>query len=149
MGTLYVVSTPIGNLEDTSLEALRVLKEVSLIAAYDTGHTRKLLNHFGISVPLTSCDQHGAPSCVEGVLAALRQGDVAVVVGAGTPGLCGPVDELKAAALGAGFPVSAVAGASAVPAPEEAARQAATQMRADRREAYNRLFRSRIVDDEY
>ena len=151
MGTLYVVSTPPGNLEGVSLGALRVLKEVSLIAAYDTRHTHNLLNHFGISTPLTSCDQSGAPPCVEHLLEALRQGDVAVVTvtGAGTPDLSGPAGALVNAALEAGFPVSAVAGAPSQPAPEDASGQAADRLRAGRREAYNRLFRSRIVDDEY
>jgi 16S rRNA (cytidine1402-2'-O)-methyltransferase len=149
MGTLYVVSTPAGNFEGVSLEVLRVLKEVSLIAAYDTRHTRTLLNHFDISTPLTSCDQPNSPPRVEDLLDALRQGDVAVVMGAGTPDLSGPAGALVAAALDAGFPVSAVGATLAPPVREDAAGQQAARARAGRREAYNRLFRSRIVDDEY
>ena len=149
MGTLYLVSTPPGSFETVSLDALQVLKEVSLIAAYDTRHTRNLLNHFGISTPLTSCDQPASPPCAEHLLEALRQGDVAVVTGAGTPDLSGAAGALVNAALEAGFPVSAVAGAPASPAPEDIGGHEAARMRAGRREAYNRLFRSRIVDDEY
>src|SRR5689334_6489603 len=114
MGTLYVVSTPIGNLEDISLRALRVLKEVSLIAAEDTRHTRKLLNHFGISTPLISYHQHSAASRVEALLDALGHGDVAVVTDAGTPGLSDPGGDLVASAVAAGVTVSAVPGASAL-----------------------------------
>src|SRR5438270_6268342 len=114
MGTLYVVSTPIGNLEDISLRALRVLKEVSLIAAEDTRHTRKLLNHFGISTSLISYHQHSAASRIEEVLDALGRGDVAVVTDAGTPGLSDPGGDLVASAVAAGVNVSAVPGASAL-----------------------------------
>src|SRR2546428_11809972 len=104
MGTLYVVSTPPGNLEAVSLGALRVLKEVSLIAAYDARHTHNLLNHFGISTPLTSCDQPGAPPCVEHLLEALRQGDVAVGTGAGTPHLSRAARPVRGAAAGVRVP---------------------------------------------
>jgi 16S rRNA (cytidine1402-2'-O)-methyltransferase len=114
MGTLYVVSTPIGNLEDISLRALRVLREVSLIAAEDTRHTRKLLNHFGITTPTTSYHQHSAPSRVNELLHALQRGDVALVTDAGTPGLSDPGGELVAAAAKAGHEVVAVPGASAL-----------------------------------
>jgi 16S rRNA (cytidine1402-2'-O)-methyltransferase len=154
MGTLYVVSTPAGDTQGLSLEALRVLKEVSLIAAQDTRRTRELLNHFGISTPLTSltgCHPPNSPSCAEDLLQALRRGDVAVVMGVGAldlsgpSGPAGPAGQLVAAALRAGFAVRAVPDPSPLPATEEAARQA----RANSREAYNRLYRSRIVDDEY
>ena len=114
MGTLYVVSTPIGNLEDISLRALRVLKEVSLIAAEDTRHTRKLLNHFGITTRLISYHQHSAASRIEDLLDALGQGDVAVVTDAGTPGLSDPGGDLVASVVAAGINVSAVPGASAL-----------------------------------
>jgi 16S rRNA (cytidine1402-2'-O)-methyltransferase len=114
MGTLYVVSTPIGNLEDISLRALRVLKEVSLIAAEDTRHTRKLLNHFSISTRLISYHQHSDLSRTEDLLEALRNGDVALVADAGTPGLSDPGGELVASVVAAGIAVSAVPGASAL-----------------------------------
>lgn len=114
MGTLYVVSTPIGNLEDISLRALRVLKDVSLIAAEDTRHTRKLLNHFDIATRLISYHQHSTQSRVEELLAALQNGDVALVTDAGTPGLSDPGGELVAAAVQAEFAVVAVPGASAL-----------------------------------
>src|SRR5437762_13394024 len=105
MGTLYVVSTPIGNLEDMSLRALRVLREVSLIAAEDTRHTRKLLNHFEIATPTTSYHQHSAPSRIDDLLHALQMGDVALVTDAGTPGLSDPGGELVAVAASAGHDV--------------------------------------------
>jgi 16S rRNA (cytidine1402-2'-O)-methyltransferase len=114
MGTLYVVSTPIGNLEDISLRAIRVLKEVSIIAAEDTRHTRKLLNHFDIATRLISYHQHSTQSRVEELLAALQSGDVALVTDAGTPGLSDPGGQLVAAAAQAGFKVVAVPGASAL-----------------------------------
>jgi 16S rRNA (cytidine1402-2'-O)-methyltransferase len=111
---LYVVSTPIGNLEDMSLRGLRVLREVALIAAEDTRHTRKLLNHFGITTPATSYHAHSAPSRLGELLHALERGDVALVTDAGTPGLSDPGGELVAAAAEAGFDVVAVPGASAL-----------------------------------
>src|SRR4051812_30364504 len=114
MGTLYIVSTPIGNLEDISLRAIRVLKEVSLIAAEDTRHTRKLLNHFGISTPLISYHQHSAASRIDDLLVALEQGDVALVSDAGTPGLSDPGGELVASVVASGIAVSPVPGASAL-----------------------------------
>jgi 16S rRNA (cytidine1402-2'-O)-methyltransferase len=114
MGTLYVVSTPIGNLEDISLRALRVLKEVSLIAAEDTRHTRRLLNHFNIATPTRSYHQHSTPSRTRELLSALEEGDIALVTDAGTPGISDPGSELVAAAVRAGFPVVAVPGASAL-----------------------------------
>lgn len=114
MGTLYVVSTPIGNLEDISLRALRILREVSLIAAEDTRHTRKLLNHFEIPTRTISYHQHSAPARTAQLLDALAAGDVAMVTDAGTPGLSDPGGELVEAAVEAGFPVVAVPGASAL-----------------------------------
>src|SRR4051812_39407649 len=110
MGTLYVVSTPIGNLEDISLRALRVLREVRLIAAEDTRHTRKLLNRFDISTQTISYRQHSAPPRTAQIVGALESGDVALVTDAGTPGLSDPGGELVAAATAAGFPVVAVPG---------------------------------------
>ncbi|MDQ3045798.1 MAG: 16S rRNA (cytidine(1402)-2'-O)-methyltransferase [Chloroflexota bacterium] len=114
MGTLFVVATPIGNLEDISARALRVLAEVDLIAAEDTRHTRKLLRHFGISTPLRSYHAHNAKSRHEILLDALVEGDVALVSDAGTPGISDPGQELVDAVLRAGFPVSPVPGPSAL-----------------------------------
>lgn len=114
MGTLYVVSTPIGNLEDISLRALRLLREVALIAAEDTRHTRKLLNHFGIATPAISYHQHSAPSRIDDLLRELQRGDVALVTDAGTPGISDPGGELVAAAAQAGYEVVAIPGASAL-----------------------------------
>ncbi|RMF27291.1 MAG: hypothetical protein D6759_18000 [Chloroflexi bacterium] len=90
MGTLYVVATPIGNLEDITLRALRVLREVALIAAEDTRHTGRLLTHYGISTPQTSYHDHNKRLKLEPILEALAQGDVALVCDAGTPGLSDP-----------------------------------------------------------
>lgn len=113
MGTLYLVATPIGNLEDISARALRVLREVGLIAAEDTRQTRKLLAHFDIHTPMTSYHDHSQSIHLEQVLAALAYQDVALVSDAGTPGLNDPGYELVQAALKAGYPVSPVPGPSA------------------------------------
>jgi 16S rRNA (cytidine1402-2'-O)-methyltransferase len=113
MGTLYLVATPIGNLEDLSPRALRVLGEARLIAAEDTRQTRKLLTHFGLRTPLTSYYEHNKLSKLEAVLAALAEGDVALVSDAGTPALNDPGFELVRAALKAGHAVSPIPGPSA------------------------------------
>lgn len=113
MGTLYLVATPIGNLEDTSPRAVRILSTVGLIAAEDTRHTQKLLNHFDIHTRLTSYFEHNKLSKVEQILSALEKGDVALVSDAGTPALNDPGYELVRAALRAGYPVSPVPGPSA------------------------------------
>jgi 16S rRNA (cytidine1402-2'-O)-methyltransferase len=110
VGTLYVVSTPIGNLEDISLRALRVLREVVLIAAEDTREARKLLTHYDIHTRLLSVHAHNERARVEPILAALAGGDVALVSDAGTPTLADPGRELVAAAAAAGYPVTAVPG---------------------------------------
>jgi 16S rRNA (cytidine1402-2'-O)-methyltransferase len=90
-GTLYVVATPIGNLEDITLRALRVLREVGLIAAEDTRRTRKLLTHHGISRPLVSYREHNKRRQAMRLLALLQGGcDVALVTDAGTPGISDP-----------------------------------------------------------
>jgi len=112
--TLYIVSTPIGNLEDITSRALRVLKEVSLIAAEDTRHTLKLLNAFNIKTPLTSYYEHNRLSKLEYVLGHLEKADVALVSDAGTPGIADPGAELISAAIERGFRVEAVPGPSAV-----------------------------------
>lgn len=112
-GTLFLVATPIGNLEDISARALRVLAEVSLIAAEDTRQTRKLLSHYNIHTPLTSYHEHNKLTKLDQVLAALAQGDVALVSDAGTPALNDPGYELVRAALQAGYQVSPIPGPSA------------------------------------
>ncbi len=113
MGTLYLVATPIGNLEDLSPRALRTLKEARLIAAEDTRVTRKLLTHFDIHTPLTSYFEHNKLSKLESILGALSQGDVALVSDAGTPAINDPGYELVRAALEAGHNVSPIPGPSA------------------------------------
>jgi 16S rRNA (cytidine1402-2'-O)-methyltransferase len=113
MGTLYVVATPIGNLEDTSPRALRVLREASLIAAEDTRHTRNLLTHFGIAGHLISYHEHNKLARLDLVLGALATGTVALVSDAGTPALSDPGQELVRAALDTGHTVSPVPGPSA------------------------------------
>lgn len=113
MGTLYLVATPIGNMEDISARALRILREAKVIAAEDTRQTRKLLTHFGLQAPLTSYHEHNKLVKLGDILAVLAEGDVALVSDAGTPALNDPGYELVRAALQAGFPVSPVPGPSA------------------------------------
>jgi 16S rRNA (cytidine1402-2'-O)-methyltransferase len=113
VGTLHLVATPIGNLEDITLRALRVLSRVRLIAAEDTRQTRKLLAHYQISTPILSYHEHNKLTRLREVLTALDQGDVALVSDAGTPGLSDPGYELVRAALGAGHGVTPVPGPSA------------------------------------
>jgi 16S rRNA (cytidine1402-2'-O)-methyltransferase len=110
---LYLVATPIGNLEDITLRALRVLREVRLIAAEDTRHTRQLLNHFGIETPCISYHEHNKLERIDAILAALAEGDVALVSDAGTPGISDPGVELVRAVIAAGFSVSPIPGPSA------------------------------------
>ena len=114
MGTLFVVATPIGNLEDITFRALRVLKEVALIAAEDTRTTRKLLNHYGINTPLTSYHDHNMRAKTPRLLQNLEEKDVALVSEAGMPGLSDPGYELIRAAIEDGIPIVPIPGASAV-----------------------------------
>ncbi|MCC7352753.1 MAG: 16S rRNA (cytidine(1402)-2'-O)-methyltransferase [Anaerolineae bacterium] len=119
MSTLYVVGTPIGNLEDITLRALRVLREVSLIAAEDTRSARVLLRRYDLHTPLTSYTDayaRGKRDKIETNLSALSQGDVALISEAGMPGISDPGYELIRAALDAGHSVVPVPGPSALTA---------------------------------
>ena len=113
MGILFLVATPIGNLEDLSPRAVRVLRESKLIAAEDTRHTGILLKHFEIQTPLTSYFEHNKLHKLDTILAALADGDVALVSDAGTPAINDPGYELVRAALASGFDVRPVPGPSA------------------------------------
>lgn len=114
LGTLYIVSTPIGNLEDITLRALRILKEADLIAAEDTRHSRKLLTHFGISRPLTSYFDHNKDLKGDFILERLQQGlNVALVTDAGTPCISDPGYQLVRDAVAAGITVVPIPGACA------------------------------------
>ena len=116
MATLYVVATPIGNLEDVTLRALRVLGEVSLIAAEDTRITRRLLFRYNISTPLTSYHEHNTRARLPVLLKRLKEEDIALVCDAGTPGVNDPGQELVSAAACQGIEVVAIPGASALTA---------------------------------
>jgi len=113
MGTLYLVATPIGNLEDLSPRAIRILKDASLIAAEDTRHTGKLLKHFEIETKTTSYFEHNKVNKLDFILEKLADGDVALVSDAGTPAINDPGYELVKAALASGFNVMPVPGPSA------------------------------------
>lgn len=113
-GTLYIVATPIGNLEDITYRALRVLKEADLIAAEDTRHSRKLLAHFGITTPLTSYYDHNQALKGERILTALRTGkQVALISDAGTPCISDPGYQLVRDAQAEGISVVPIPGACA------------------------------------
>jgi 16S rRNA (cytidine1402-2'-O)-methyltransferase len=114
MSVLYVVATPIGNLEDISLRALRVLREVKLIAAEDTRRTRRLLSTYNIKTPMTSYYEHNKQTKLDYILDCLREGDIALVSEAGMPGISDPGYELIVAASQRGIPVVPVPGPSAV-----------------------------------
>src|SRR5881227_2242689 len=113
--TLYLVATPIGNLEDITLRALRVLKECDVVAAEDTRHTGQLLKHFTISKPLLSYFQFNEAKRSEEIIERLRRGEkIAVVTDAGSPGISDPGERVVKAAVAAGFRVEPVPGASAL-----------------------------------
>ena len=113
-GVLYVVATPIGNLEDITLRALRVLKEVNRIAAEDTRHTQTLLNHYGITTPLTSYHEHNERSKVRSLIERLARGEnIALVSDAGTPAISDPGYRLVGAAIREKLSVVPIPGASA------------------------------------
>ena len=111
---LYLVATPIGNLEDITLRALRVLRSADRIACEDTRQTQKLLNHFEIRTPTVSYHMHNEAARTEELVAELQQGVcIAVVSDAGTPGIADPGSQIAAAAIAAGVPVFPVPGANA------------------------------------
>lgn len=113
-GTLYVVSTPIGNLEDITLRALRILGSVDIIAAEDTRHTRKLLTHHGISRPLLSYHDHNEEAQAPRLLALLQEGkSIALVTDAGTPGIADPAYYLLQALLPHAIPIVPIPGPAA------------------------------------
>lgn len=116
MPTLYIVATPIGNLEDVTLRALRVLRDVPLIAAEDTRTTRKLLARHAIRARLVSYNEHNKKARIPRLLASLQDGDVALVSEGGTPVISDPGLDLVAAAVEAGFDVRPIPGPSAVTA---------------------------------
>ncbi|GMU93310.1 MAG: ribosomal RNA small subunit methyltransferase I [Candidatus Hydrogenedentota bacterium] len=114
-GRLFVVATPIGNLEDITLRALRVLKSVRLVAAEDTRHSRKLLQHYQIDTPLTSYHEHNETGKAQALVGVLKEGrDVALITDAGTPCISDPGYRIVRAARDAGIEVVAVPGPSAV-----------------------------------
>jgi 16S rRNA (cytidine1402-2'-O)-methyltransferase len=114
-GTLYLVATPIGNLEDVTARALRVLREADLVAAEDTRHTRRLLEHFGITAKLVSLFEHNERSRSGMLVGKLREGaSVAIVTDAGSPGIADPGYPVVRAAVAEGFRVESVPGPSAV-----------------------------------
>ncbi len=113
-GTLFVVATPIGNLQDITLRALDTLRSVDVIAAEDTRHTRKLLSHFQIHKPLTSYHSHNAPQKGETLLSILERGqDIALVTDAGTPGISDPGAMVIRDAVEKGFSVVSIPGPTA------------------------------------
>src|SRR5258708_24771636 len=116
--TLYLVGTPIGNLEDITLRALRVLKECDVVAAEDTRHTGQLLKHFGIERRLLSYFQFNEAKRSEEIIERLRRGEkVALVTDAGSPGISDPGERVVKAAIAAGLRVEPVPGPSALVPP--------------------------------
>src|SRR3954466_71023 len=114
-GTLYLVATPIGNLEDITLRAIRTLKECDIVAAEDTRRSGQLLKHLGISKPLLSYFQFNEAKRSEQIIERLRRGEkVALVTDAGSPGISDPGERVVKAAIAAGFRVEAVPGPSAL-----------------------------------
>lgn len=114
-GNLYIVATPIGNLEDITLRAINTLKKVDLIAAEDTRHTLKLLNHFEISKPLISYHRHNEEIRTEILLKELKSGkNIALVSDAGTPGICDPGEEVIKRCIDENIKIIPIPGACAM-----------------------------------
>jgi len=114
-GTLFLVATPIGNLEDITLRALRTLREVDIIAAEDTRVTVKLLSHYDIRKPMFSYHRHSRPGVAGKIVALLKDGkNVALTCDAGTPGVSDPGEEVVRACIREGLPVVAIPGPSAL-----------------------------------
>src|ERR1700758_3798736 len=114
-GTLYLVATPIGNLEDITLRALRVLRECDVVAAEDTRRTGQLLKHYGISKPLLSYFQFNEARRSEEIIERLKRGEkVALVTDAGSPGISDPGERVVNAAIHAGLCVESVPGPAAL-----------------------------------
>lgn len=117
MSNLFMVATPIGNLEDITLRAIRILKEVDVIACEDTRHTKKLLNHLGISTRVIACHAKNEEQSAKGIIMLLEEEkDIAYVSDAGTPGISDPGTRLVHAVRDAGFTVIPVPGVSALSA---------------------------------
>lgn len=115
MGTLYIVATPIGNLEDITLRAIKVLKDVDVIVAEDTRHTLKLLNHFEISKPLISYHRHNEEVKSDILIEKLQSGqNLALVSDAGTPGICDPGEEIIKKCIDFGINIVPIPGACAM-----------------------------------
>lgn len=115
IGSLYIVATPIGNLEDITLRAINILKEVDLIAAEDTRHTLKLLNHLGISKTLMSYHRHNEDVKTDILIKELKQGkQIALVSDAGTPGICDPGEEVIKKCIEEEIPIVPIPGACAM-----------------------------------
>lgn len=114
-GTLFIVATPIGNLEDITLRALRILKEVDLIACEDTRVTKKLLNHYSIDTKCITYQQHTSSDKIGNIIKDLKEGkNIALVTDAGTPGVSDPGNKLVEAAIEADIVVLPIPGASAI-----------------------------------
>src|SRR5258706_10959524 len=112
---LYLVSTPIGNLEDLTLRALRVLKEVNLIACEDTRHTRRLLDHFGITRPAISYHEHNEQARADELVQRMLRGEsIAIVSDAGTPGISDPAYRIVTKAIERGITIVPIPGATAL-----------------------------------
>lgn len=114
MGTLYLVGTPIGNLEDMSFRSVRVLQDVELIAAEDTRHSGRLLQHFDIDTRMISYHGDSPGERVDEIIAELDRGDVALISDAGMPGISDPGADLVRSVVAEGFPVEIIPGPSAV-----------------------------------
>ncbi|MDP6944799.1 MAG: 16S rRNA (cytidine(1402)-2'-O)-methyltransferase, partial [Myxococcota bacterium] len=114
-GALYVVATPIGNLEDMTFRGVRILREVDRIACEDTRITRRLCDHFGVDTPLMRHEAHNEAASTDGILALLEQGEaIALVSDAGTPCINDPGQRLIGATITAGYPVIPIPGASSL-----------------------------------